>query len=352
MSCNDDVLAMLEGIKNALIDLVNEECCPTPAQPGGGGSRGAGTTRQPPNTFESDGENFPEDQGWDTREEWKNYECNAAWDLINNLTQDLLGLSGITIALTTGITGWVAVLIGVLVTPIPFDDLAALAALLITSSLLYGLMAELSVIIGDNRDNLVCILYNAENATEAQQDLVGELNGLVNDNFSDPGASFLLHVIDYMVTFDSVNKLFVGGVTVKQDADCSECEEPPAGTYTVVIGSEDSEPAGAANPIVVTTVNDVESSGQCGADGREMVITFDEQVDISSVVVAGDFCGVCGGLPLFFAYEVFPATGEVYIGNALPQIDGTWLNVGVIYFYFNCDGNTPVVTIDYTVSAP
>jgi hypothetical protein len=90
----------------------------------------------------------------------------------------LLGLSGITIALTTGITGWVAVLIGVLVTPIPFDDLAALAALLITSALLYGLMAELSVIIGDNRDNLVCILYNAENATEAQQDLVGELNGL------------------------------------------------------------------------------------------------------------------------------------------------------------------------------
>lgn len=348
--CNE----LLSGILEQITRLADRDCC---APSIGGGSSGAGLEEAPPSgitSTEEDREEAPP-EGFETWEEYDTYKCDMAYYIIGQIITDV-ATAGLLAASYTSATALAGALVAALFTPIGWAIMIGLAGLALSLFLLGAEVSLLTTFLEGKKDDLVCCMLDGDSVANSISGYSDCISTLVAEDEGISGFSSIAVYLatQYLTTFatvDSFNRLYkkvAYAIPTGNECNC----DVEAGEYTVVIGNEDSEPAGNANPIVVTTVNDIESAGNCGSDGREMVITFDAPVDISSVVVVGDFCGVCGGLPLFFAYETFPATGEVYIGNATPQVAGDWINVTVIYFYFDCDANTPIVTINYTLTPP
>lgn len=239
MSCNETSVGVLEGILAALQDIADKTCC------GGGcgsGSRGSGTAAQPPNPFDDDGEpgSFP--PGFEDREDWKSHQCNQAEDIINALKADLLGLSGLSYSASTP-TGMVGILITILLTPVPFDDLIALLGFLIYTGYNYALLATMAAEIGSNQDELRCILYSADSVETAKSDIEAELTSIADAAFTlEADKVWVMEVIGFMLPTDNLNRLFTDTPTISQDADCSgctagECTVPFSGTINVIYGN-------------------------------------------------------------------------------------------------------------------
>lgn len=223
MACNDEILTVFEGILAQLTALANKECCPQTGT--GSGSRGTGGTQQPINPYTDDGELPP--SGWPQDEtgygQYKTHKCNAAQDLIDNLQYDLTGLSGLSYAAQTPV-GLVGVLITVLLTPVPYDDLVALAGFLIFTGYNYTLLAEMAAQIEGAEDEIRCILYNSSSAADAETNLITKLEELADAAFTlEADAAWVVEVCSYMVTNDALNLIFANVPTNTTGADCTSC---------------------------------------------------------------------------------------------------------------------------------
>jgi len=215
--CNE----IMQGILEALQAIAERECCPT-GSPGSGllnsGSRGSAISSQSPNSFEEEGETPP--PGFDTWAEYRQHKCDAAHDIVKNFKVDLLSLSNL-IPEDDAFSTIMVWLVGVLLTPIPYDDLATLIGLLLAASVEYSWLAELSSEVQDNANDLVCTLYTASDSANAESDYLVAVEGLI-DGLDIPGfgQDWLKNVADSMLTPDVTNKLFVPGPTESQGADC------------------------------------------------------------------------------------------------------------------------------------
>lgn len=234
--------AMIEDILQEISDriqaLVDKPCCP---DGGTTGSRGTGSTQAPPNPY--DQEATPEDppEGFEDMEAFEGHKCNAAADIVNALQADLLSLSALTYAAQPP-TGIVAVLIGILLTPIPYDDMIALAAYLIYTAISYSFLAEMAAQMEEDEQTIICSLYNAatvEGARAAIEDALQEIADA--QGWTSPQVAFVMGAIDYFLTNDSLNKLFEDIPTVSQDADCSECEPEEFFSYSCIYAEVGSE---------------------------------------------------------------------------------------------------------------
>lgn len=247
MSCNEDTLAELVGIRAALEALVNKPCCP---DSGTTGSRGSGSTDSPPNPYDqSEAEGEPP-TGFPSYGSYTANKCNKADDVITQLASDLLGLSGLTYAGSVP-TGIVGLLITTLLTPIPYDELIALAGYLIFTGYNYALLAEMSAKINENRDDLRCLLYTSDSATSAQAALQAALQTIAEDYYTNPDdAEWVVGAVDYMLSYDSINRMFENVPGVATDTDCSDCggvgafflpnPDFPAFEPTIISGSYES----------------------------------------------------------------------------------------------------------------
>lgn len=252
MACNEDTLAFMERIALALEGILARECCPTGGAGSGvfnSGSRGAGILPQPINTYEEDLELEEPPVGFDTWEEYRTHKCNAAADLVQNFKVDLLSLSNL-IPEGKMFTVIVAELVAVLLTPIPYDDVASLIGWLIVAGFEYSLLAELSTGVQDDEGNLRCLLYNASDATNAQVAFRDRVSVLISE-VSGLGLAqdWLESIVDNLTPNDAFNRIFTNVSTTIQDADCSACVAdwvPVEGIYA----------AGnlAANPMTVESV--------------------------------------------------------------------------------------------------
>ena len=232
MACNE----LLERMTVALEGLLEKSCCPSGGT--GAGSRGTGGTQVPENTYnqQTSGGNPP--PGFASNAAWKSNMCNAAQDIINALGADLQGLSGISYSAQSP-SGLAALLIGILLTPVPFDDIIGLAGYLIFTGYNYALLSTMSGEISANNENLLCILYNSNDAQAAKSDFFDELQTIATNAFtSQTDAEWVMGAIDWFITNDAFNKLFEPGPTVSQDADCSSC--PGAATWVLWIPSGQS----------------------------------------------------------------------------------------------------------------
>jgi len=228
--CNE----IMQGILEALQAIADRECCPT-GSPGSGllnsGSRGSAISSQSPNSFEEEGETPP--PGFDTWAEYRQHKCDVAHDIVKNFKVDLLSLSNL-IPEDDAFSTIMVWLVGVLLTPVPYDDLATLIGLLLAASVEYSWLAELSSEVQDNADDLVCTLYTSSDSANAESSYLVALEGLI-DGLDIPGfgQDWLKNVADSMLTPDVTNKLFVPGPTESQGADC------PCASACTLISADD-----------------------------------------------------------------------------------------------------------------
>jgi len=226
LSCNDDKFNQLLEVLSGL---------------GGGsgcgcGSGGAGATDEPTDPYdESDGEEIPPD-GFDTWDQYLGHKCNAAWAILNNLGSDLNGLGGLVIAITS-IPEVAAILITVLLTPVPFDDLLALAGILIFGLVAFSFLSATSALIFDNRFDLVCYLYEADSASQAKVDFMTGLSDLLDSETAWSGVekSFVLSVVDTMLTDVAMNKLVRNVYVPGASENCDHCGA--SGPFELVRGT-------------------------------------------------------------------------------------------------------------------
>lgn len=244
---NTDILNGLNQLIQAVNDLVlSSNCSPQivnnvsmSCQCGSGGAGGTDTEPSDTDTGDpGDPQGDPPD-GFDTWEEYHTYKCGVATKIIDDLLADFnwyLGLAPeVRIALAVG-----SFAIGML-TPIPGDEVAVVMGILLAI-----LQFDITIVtwitnsITNNYDDLVCTLFSATNATQAEANVEQALADAVDDEFSswpDPFVPWQVkELLSLMVSTYSINRLFVKDEALNgklPTGDCSECasEECAVGPY-------------------------------------------------------------------------------------------------------------------------
>lgn len=329
MSCNDTSIGVLEGILAAIQAIADKPCCPSGTT---SGSRGSGTSAQPQNPYDDGGEPSDFPPGFEDRADWKSHQCDMAEDILNALKADLLGLSGLSYAASTP-TGMVGLLIGILLTPIPFDDLIALLGFLIYTGYNYSLLATMATQIEGSQDELRCILYSAGSVEAAQSDFLAQLTEIADAAFTlEADKVWVMETIGFMVPTDSLNRLFMDIPTISQGADCSECGEGEISPWTVVFGNATN--TSPDNPIEGEGV--YEPGYGCLTNARHFGVSFAQLASVSLFTVDGVLAPVCSGGPTYFYYSDDNFTTLISSTNVAPQ---TAPAVGIRSMYVVWDGS-------------
>lgn len=326
MASCDDIVTELAGIKLA---IQNMECCG-----GNSGSRGSGTQDSPASTYDETEDFETPPPGFADWEEYRSHKCNSAQDILNALKADLLGLSGVAYAGSSP-SALVGTLTVFLLTPIPFDDLISLAAYLIATGYNYTFLATISGEIETNNENLLCILYSSANAEDAKSDFLAEIETLSNAVFPNPtDATWTSSAVEYMLTYDSFNKLFESGPTIEQSADCSSCGGTEFTAYNclyMVEGGETQSPTYLEQDAIAGGSNYIWAIGWIEADERTFTVVS------GSLTASGDWPS---GLQ-----AIDDTANNCGVGNT-----GSWANMYSTFAQPVVNG--PNVTVQFFSSTP
>ena len=216
MSFCDDLLTTLQQQTEALTNALSVSGLGGCAK----GSSTSGNTSEPVSTFVDDGAEVPD--GFEGVEEYKGYKCKASNLIAEILETDMTILKALGIVELTA-----AGLALALLTPIPFDELIAFAAVLVgllLSALLTTMANEIINALQSDKEGFVCALYTA--------DTVGEARSAVGEWQTEQEMSVqATYVMNYMLSTDNLNRLF--GYNVQLDnqnpstpIDCDDCDAP------------------------------------------------------------------------------------------------------------------------------
>lgn len=156
VSCTD-IEATLFGIQASLAQLAQQECCPDTRGSAGPVTRYTGEP-QLPGTHILPGKSLIETE---------KYKCDMGHQIVDELISDV---DAITIYVTTGvaITEVSVFLAAVFLTPIPFDDIIAIAALALAALIGGVILPDIKTALEMQRANLVCALVGASTVDEAR----------------------------------------------------------------------------------------------------------------------------------------------------------------------------------------
>lgn len=249
MACTDDVAAALENIANALEHQasVSAACCAGGAS-GGAGSGGGGGEETPPSTTTEPDLSDPPPAGFDTWEDYFAYKCAVATQIWQDTFDDVGKIStfNLVVMATLGaVIGFAPLLAASFATPIPFDDIAAIATLVLTA---YGLVAtsieQLEASLATAREDMICAIMGARSVGAAQVAWHSAwADGIQATASSSAIAAILEGIADKFDSNDSFNRIFdKDEERIYPSADCSYCNfgcefEVFFGTGTPVLGS-------------------------------------------------------------------------------------------------------------------
>ncbi len=210
MSC--DLEAVLEQMVDQLSIIAQKDCSVTLscAQ----GSSGAGGSEAGQSPFEDGGVDPP--YGFADYSAYDAFKCGVAHWMVDQLKADIEYIKGLALFEIS------AVIFGAtLLTPIPGDELGALAGAILVLFLegaLDALMDEIiAAIVGDG-DELVCALYLAFDVPTARLE------------FNNWTAEFLSTSAQYILTWwrgnDALNALFEKGNFILPSDSCAACADP------------------------------------------------------------------------------------------------------------------------------
>lgn len=323
---------VLAEIRDAIQALVDKPCCP---DGGTSGSRGSGQSDSPPNPYNQ--EETPDDPppGFEDMEVFDTHKCNQAQDIVNQLKADLVGLSGIEYSAQPP-AGIIGVLIAILLTPIPYDDLIALVGFLIYTALSYSLLATTAGEIDDDNENAICSLYSAPDVETARSNFLAYITDLADAAFPLPEeVEFVVEAVGYMLTNDSLNRLFTNQPTNSSAADCSECggDDCTPITSGITFDFGDATHLGDGRYSIVA---EAASGWPCGASAREIAFyRLPAGFRITEYAVTAGAIATCGtDIVHVFTGLVTPYTGGEATSNTgigVPQ------NLGSLYMISSSD---------------
>lgn len=222
--CNQSLVSALEDIASS---IRLSACCSTQ---GAGGQYigedfyyGTADPADEPQSF-GEGEEFASEA------EYNAQRCAAANGIVNGLIGTLNGFSVLSLAsLTVGATAIGIIGLGLLVSVPP-----ALIIAVIATGVAFAAFSSIASELSDNHDELVCILYESDSATEAYDNLNAYVDDIAVDlGIIEIGIEPIKALIMNLVPIDAMNALYtsVGLPAIPGDLyDCDECE--PAGcTY-------------------------------------------------------------------------------------------------------------------------
>ena len=212
MSCD-----LVTALNNINATIKNQACCGT----AGSGQMindqfyyGTEEALIAPTTFGGAGDDFA------TEAAYNDHRCAAANAVVDGLIYGLGSWSLLTLGALTA--GAIAVgLAAIFLTP-PVAAFLALAA----EGIAFGVLATIANAIDDDREDLVCLLYNSETAVSAYDNLNGYIDDLVVDlGFIEIEVSLLVALVMQFAPIDTMNALYgaVGLPTVASPVDCDTC---------------------------------------------------------------------------------------------------------------------------------
>jgi len=326
MACNDPALAQ---IASALMLMAQNQAAIL-AQGCGGcnertGSGGAGTSQPPPSDIvPGNPETDPPPEGFETWADYFNYKCAVAHYIVDTLESDLGNMVLLNIA---GITPEVlaAAIAIAIATPIPYDDILAVAALIITIADIIVVSTALDLV-NTNEEYLICELYNSTNASDAVNDFLTLFNELADDASIDPVETFVIKALmDYMIDVSVTNKLYTKDTTrlwsIEEGAcdGCGSCVEIYLNTGTLEELTISSENIGLYNYISVNFRFDAGLNDYC-PDTLAPSISFDLSGYTPSPNVIGET-----------SLQIYDRLGNlIYVSNSSPTGE---FCTGIINFY-------------------
>lgn len=220
MSCNDSSIGeALAKIAAALATQSANACCDRR------GSGGAPTIAPPFNPIIPGNPDIDEPPaGFESWEEFNAQKCSIAWNIVETLEQDL-GEMAIMVFGGTSLSGLAALLAIAFATPIPFDDIVAIAGLLLTVVAEIIITTTLSLV-NDNEEELVCELYNGQSSSDSRSLYLAKFGELVASGVSDPIEAFAINsLMAYMLGSAVTNRLYEKDLTrIWAARDCEDCQ--------------------------------------------------------------------------------------------------------------------------------
>lgn len=223
MACNSDqIIAIATALNNIANNLggTSGQCCGT------SGSGGSGQSSPPPSPNEQGNPlSDPPPEGFETWEEFYHDKCAIAHDIMTKLKQDIGEMALINFA-EISVASLITVLTIALATPIPFDDIAAIAGLLLSIAAEIVITTTLSYL-NDNTEDLICDLYNGTNSSSSRDLFLSRFNDLVDVGTADPLEAYSVKALmAYMLDVSVTNRLYTKDNTRNWlTEDCSECNE-------------------------------------------------------------------------------------------------------------------------------
>jgi hypothetical protein len=222
MSCGDESLSEIAA---AIRLLAANQCC-SGGPVGSGGSGGSGPIEPEPSDVEQGNINSDDPPpGFDSWDEYFSYKCAVAKEILELFENSLetiviinfgaMGIESLSIALTV-----------IIALAVPPAAIVGIATLLLSVG---GqvVIATLLSYINDNRDALICELYNGTNSETSQDNFHNALGELVDAGTAELVTAFAIkQVAKYFINNAVTNRLYDRDLSKDYPAsDCSDCGE-------------------------------------------------------------------------------------------------------------------------------
>ena len=306
MSCSDlSTLSLsLAQIADAIKYSADQKC--SCGGTGSTGSSGAGSTDQPASPTNTIDPSQPVPEGFNDWAEYLEFKCGEATRIIDEIIEDVANMSTLNL-IGAALTELIPVLLVLLATPVPFDEIAALAALIIAAFAASGsILGNTLATIQDLREELICDLYASSNATNARDRFVNTVNEYVDVNYpGQPDNIFIKAILAAFAGFTSFNRLSTPDpINPPPTGDCSECGVPCIVYWTFAtaidpfvyedvsdVGStsiyEIAEPNGLQWTNTVASLPNTTAQADYETDGDGMTIAPGDQIQIDHEPITG-----------------------------------------------------------------
>lgn len=208
-----------------------QKCCDGPTTQGTGGASGQETT---PSDGIDNGISPPSTTTFPTYNEYEIYKCAIANYIVDNADETTNAFQTVAWSsiLSLPIAEVVILLAATFATPIPGDEIIAMVAILaLWGGAFSPVFDGLEDAIDNNRQALVCALFNASDVQTAKADYLAALYTAI-DGEATPGGllnTVMKGVAKVFTAFDNLNKLFTeddSQVWPVGSIDCSLCAAP------------------------------------------------------------------------------------------------------------------------------
>jgi len=237
MACNDPGLAEIADALRAIsISMAGNNCCD---RRGSGGQEAVGVPLNP--IVVGSPAIDPPPDGFESWDEFFTDKCAIAWNIVEELENDIGEMAILNLG-SISLSSLAALLAIAFATPIPFDDIVAIAALLLTVIGEIIITTTLSII-NDNEEELVCELYNGQSPSDSRNLFLSRFADFVDVSVADPVQAFAINsLMAYMLGSAVVNRLYEKDLTrVWPSRDCFTCQ-PLCATYEFETDLEDWGP--------------------------------------------------------------------------------------------------------------